>query len=223
MLRHRAVYLNFQFFVIRAVIYFAGWNFLAWRLNSLSRAQDAGDIEATRTMQRVSGGGLVFYAISIMFAAVDWVMSINPHFYSTIWGFLFLGHQGLSALAFTIIVARYLSQREPMSGVLKAHHFHDLGKFSLAFVMLWAYFNFSQFLIIYSGNLAEEIPYYITRLEGGWQYVALALVFLHFALPFAMLLSRDLKRSGNRLITVAAIVIVMRLVDLIFKIGRAHV
>ena len=218
-LRHRAVYLNFQFFVIRAVIYFAGWNFLAWRLNALSRAQDGGDIEATRTMQRVSGGGLVFYAISVMFACVDWVMSINPHFYSTIWGFLFLGSHGLSALAFTIIVARFLSQREPMSGVLKAHHFHDLGKFSLAFVMLWAYFNFSQYLLVYSANLVEEVPYFITRISNGWQYLALFLFLFQFAVPFSLLLSRDLKRSSNRLVMVAAWIIFMRFLDMFMLVS----
>jgi hypothetical protein len=112
-----------------------------------------------------------------------------------------------------------LSRREPMAHVYRADHFHDLGKLLLAFVMLWAYFNFSQYLIIYSGNLVEEIPYYVTRTTGGWGVVALLLVVFHFALPFALLLSRDLKRSGNRLIVVALGILVMRVIDLFFLVA----
>lgn len=215
----KAVYLNVPFFLARAVFYFACWIGMATLLNKWSLQQDGGDHSVERKMQMLSGGGLVVYGLTITFAGVDWVMSLDPHWFSTIMGFIFMGTQGLIALAFTAVIAAALARRSPMDHVFKPVHFHDVGKLMLAFVLLYAYFNFSQFLIIYSGNLAEEIPYYITRLEGGWQYVALALVFLHFALPFAMLLSRDLKRSGNRLITVAVIVIVMRLVDLIFMIS----
>ena len=219
-LQHKALYLNIPFFLARAAFYFAAWIVLAWQLNRWSREQDEGDVVgSTRKMQLLSGGGLVLYGLTITFASVDWIMSLNPHWFSTIFGFIFMGSQGLAALAFTIAVAVALSRREPMAHVYKAHHFHDLGKLLLAFVMLWAYFNFSQYLIIYSGNLVEEIPYYLTRTTGGWGVVALLLVVFHFALPFALLLSRDFKRSANRLLAVALGILVMRIVDLFFLVA----
>ena len=218
-LQHKALYLNTPFFLARAVFYFASWIGLAWVLNKWSRAQDEGILTATRRMQVISGAGLVLYGLTITFASVDWVMSINPHWFSTMFGFLFMGGQGLAALAFTIVVATLLWRHDPMHHVFNPGHFHDLGKLMLAFVMLWAYFNFSQYLIIYSGNLVEEIPYYITRTSHGWQYLALALVVFHFAAPFSLLLSRDLKRSANRLVIVATAILVMRLVDMIFLVS----
>ena len=219
-LQHKAPYLNTPFFLVRSAIYFGSWMVLAFVLNRLSLEQDRSDVEgATRKMQVVSGAGLVIYALTITFASIDWVMSINPHWFSTIFGFLFMGGQGLSALAFTVILATVLSRRAPMEGVFNVGHFHDLGKLMLAFVMLWAYFNFSQYLIIYAGNLAEEVPYYIARTTHGWQYLALLLVVFHFALPFVLLLSRDLKRNANRLILVATAVLAMRLFDLFFLVS----
>lgn len=218
-LQHKSLYLNAPFFVVRAVIYFAAWNLLAWLLNRWSMDQDRGDDAATRRMQRLAGGGLVLYALTITFASIDWVMSLNPHWFSTIFGFLFMGGQGLAALAFTVIVAAVLSRTEPMKRVYNVGHFHDLGKLMLAFVMLWAYFNFSQYLIIFSGNLAEEIPYYIARTTNGWQYLALILVIFHFALPFVLLLSRDLKRNSSRLIVVAVGVLLVRVFDLFFLVS----
>jgi len=219
-LQHQSLYLNIPFFLARAMFYFAVWIVLARQLNRWSLEQDLGDVvRSTRRMQRLSGGGLVLYGLTITFASVDWVMSLNPHWYSTIFGFIFMGSQGLAALAFTIAVAVMLSRSEPMAHVYRADHFHDLGKLLLAFVMLWAYFNFSQYLIIYSGNLVEEIPYYVARTRGGWGIVALILVVFHFALPFALLLSRDLKRSGSRLMAVALGILVIRVVDLFFLVA----
>lgn len=218
-LQHKALYLNTPFFLVRAVIYFAAWIGIAWHLNRLSAAQDGGDAAATVRMQRFSGLGIVVYALTITFASIDWVMSINPHWFSTIFGFLFMGGQALSALAFTVVLAALLSGADPMKRVFNAGHFHDLGKLMLAFVMLWAYFNFSQYLIIFSGNLAEEVPYYIARTTNGWQYLALGLVVFHFALPFALLLSRDLKRNSSRLILIAVGVLLMRIFDLVFLVS----
>jgi len=217
-LQHKSLYLNTPFFLARAVFYFASWIGLALVLNRWSRRQDEGILIATRRMQVISGPGLVLYGLTITFASIDWVMSINPHWFSTIFGFLFMGGQGLAALAFTIVIATLLWRRDPLHEVYNAGHFQDLGKLMLAFVMLWAYFNFSQYLIIYSGNLVEEIPYYIGRTTHGWQYVALLLVVFHFAVPFSLLLSRSLKRSANQLILVAIAILVMRYVDLFFLI-----
>jgi hypothetical protein len=218
-LQHKALYLNTPFFLARAVFYFASWIGLSWVLNRWSARQDEGVLIATRRMQLISGGGLILYGLTVTFASVDWVMSINPHWFSTMYGFLFMGGQGLSALAFTIVVATLLWRRDPMHHVFNAGHFHDLGKLMLAFVMLWAYFNFSQYLIIYSGNLVEEIPYYIARTTHGWQYLALVLVVFHFAAPFALLLSRDLKRNASRLVMVAIAVLLMRLLDFHFLVS----
>lgn len=213
-LRHKSVYLNPAFFLARAAFYFVGWILFAWTLTRWSRRQDSGDMSVNLPLQRVSGAGLVFYALTITAAAIDWVMSLNPHWYSTMFGFIFMGGQGLSALAFTIIIAAFLRTRTPLETVLKPSHFHDLGKLSLAFVMLWTYFNFSQYLLTYAANLVEEIPYFTTRIAHGWQYVALFLVLFQFAVPFALLLSRDLKRNAARLVAVALWILFVRLVDL---------
>jgi len=218
-LQHKAPYLNVPFFLARTALYFILWSSLAFLISKLSLDQERGEHGQALKMQRLSGGGLVVYALTVLFMSVDWIMSLDPHWFSTIYGILFMGGQGLSALAFTIAVVVLLSRIEPMSRVIAPAHLHDLGKLMLAFVMLWAYFSFSQFLIIWSANLPEEIPWYLKRMGGGWAYVGLGLIFLHFALPFVLLLSRDLKRNGRTLILVAVAVIVMRLVDLFWLIG----
>ena len=146
--------------------------------------------------------------------SIDWVMSMNPQWFSTMFGLLFMASQGLTSHGVPDHRDDLPLQRRPMSEVLTPRHLHDLGKLLLAMVMVWAYFSFSQFLIIWAGNLPEEIPWYLTRLNNGWGYVALALVFGHFALPFALLLSRDLKRNFNLLWRIAVFILVMRLVDL---------
>ena len=126
---------------------------------------------------------------------VDWTMSVNPHWFSTIWGMLYIGGQGLSAFAFGICVLVMLSQTAPLNRVLTTHHFHDLGKFLFAFLMLWAYLSFSQFLIIWSANIPEEIPHYLDRWDNSWQYLSIFIIVGHFIVPYALLLSRDLKRT----------------------------
>ncbi len=218
-LQHKAPYLNTAFFFIRAAIYFIGWIGLARLLNNWSLRQDAGDVAVNLKIQRLSGAGLVFYALSITAAGIDWIMSLNPHWFSTIFGFLMMGGQGLSGLAFTIVVAAFLFKRPPMSGLLKPHHFHDLGKLMFAFVMLWAYFNFSQYLLTYAANLAEEIPYMLVRINNGWQYQALFLVVFQFAAPWLLLLSRNLKRRPRQLIVLAYWLLVARYVDLMMMIS----
>ena len=218
-LRHKAPYLNTPFFLVRTVIYFASWIGLTWLLNTLSARQDAGDVSVNMRIQRLSGAGLVIYALTVTAAGIDWVMSINPHWYSTLFGFLMMGGQGLAALAFTIVAATFLFKREPMASLLKPYHFHDLGKLTLAFVMLWAYFNFSQYLLTYAANLVEEVPYMIVRSSHGWEYLALLLVTFHFAVPFLLLLSRDRKRSARRLVLVALWLLAMRYADLFMMIA----
>jgi hypothetical protein len=217
-LRHKAPYLNVPFFIGRAVLYFAIWIGLSLVLNKLSARQDTGDVAVNSTIQRVSGAGLVAYALTVTFAGIDWIMSLNPHWYSTLFGFLMMGGQGLSALAFTIIISTILVKREPLNNLLQPGHFHDLGKLMFAFVMLWAYFNFSQFLLTYAANLVEEIPYMITRTSHGWQYLALFLITFHFAVPWLLLLSRRTKRTPERLVIIAAWLLFARYADLYMMI-----
>jgi hypothetical protein len=219
-LQHRAPYLNISFFYVRAAIYFVLWSALAYLISGWSRKQDSapGDEGLAIRMQRLSGGGLLLYGITLFFASVDWLMSLDPHWYSTIYGILMLGGQGLASMAFTLTVMVLLSRTAPLAGVFRANHLHDLGKLMLAFVMLWAYFQFSQFLIVWSGNLPEEIGFYLTRIEGAWVYLSAVLILGHFALPFVLLLNRDLKRS-HMVALVAIFVIGMRFVDLFWLMG----
>jgi hypothetical protein len=218
-LKHKSAYLNVTFFIVRAVFYFVVWFGVSRALNKWSLEQDkTGERALTSKMQNLCGPGLLLYGLTVTFASIDWVMSLQPEWFSTIFGILFMGGQGLSAMAFVIAVLVLLASRKPMSDVIQPGHLHDLGKLMLAFLMLWAYFAFSQFLIIWSGNLPEEIPWYVRRLQSSWKYVGLALVLIHFALPFVLLLSRDLKRSSRRLVIVASIIIIMRFVDLIWMI-----
>jgi len=213
-MQHKAPYLNTGFFLVRAAFYFAGWIAVAFTLNKWSKRQDEGETKVNTSIQRLSGFGIVFYALTVTFAGIDWIMSINPHWYSTLFGFLMMGGQGLSALTFTIVISHYLSRRPPMSDLIKPNHFHDLGKLSLAFTMLWAYFNFSQFLLTYAANLVEEVPYFLARMDHGWQYVAIFLIVFHFFVPFFMLLSRDNKRASSRLVMIAAWILFVRYVDI---------
>jgi hypothetical protein len=219
-LQHKAPYLNVPFFIGRFVFYFLIWGLLMFFLNKWSLEQDrTADPLLRKRMQGVSGPGLVLFGLTVTFAATDWVMSLEPEWFSTIFGLLIMAGWGLSAFAFVIIAASLLANEKPLAGVIASLHFHDLGKLLLAFVMIWAYFGFSQFLLIWYGNLPEEIPWYLERMRGGWQYVGLLLVLFHFALPFMLLLSRDLKRHARTLSIVAGVVIVMRLVDLFWMIA----
>src|ERR1700687_1454434 len=213
------LYLNPGFFVARTIFYFACWFFLVYLLNKLSRAEDAGgNASLWARVEGLSGGGLVLYGFTVTFASVDWVMSLEPRWYSTIYGLLFMVGQALAALAFAITVLIWLAEREPLSEVVRPSYFQDLGSFLLAFVMLWAYLEFSQFLIIWGGNLSEEIPWYIRRMQGTWGQVGLLLVLLNFALPFFLLLFRDVKRRAGSLLLVASLVLVMRLVDMYWMV-----
>jgi hypothetical protein len=218
-LQLKALYLNAPFFLGRTAAYFAVWIALTYFLNKWSRQQDdTGNPALAGRMETLSGPGLVLFGATVTFASFDWVMSLEPHWFSTVFGLLFMVGQVLTAFSFAIAVAIFLSSRKPLSEAISATHFHDLGKLTLAFVMLWAYLAFSQFLIIWSGNLPEETPYYVKRLVGGWQFFYLALVLFHFALPFVLLLSRSLKRSGSKLAKVVALILVMRFMDLYLQI-----
>ncbi|MEZ5416303.1 MAG: hypothetical protein R2708_03035 [Vicinamibacterales bacterium] len=213
-IRDKAAYLNVPFFIARYVGFFAIWSFMAWRLSGWSAEQDrTGDPALADKMMRLSGGGLLVYGLTVTFAVVDWTMSVNPHWFSTMWGLLYVVGWGLSALAFTIFILARLSKEKPMDHVVNPSHFHDLGKFLFAFIMLWAYLSFSQFLIIYSANTQEEIPHYWVRSQNGWQFVGWSLVLFHFVLPYVLLLARDIKRDWSRVSKIALWVVAIRVVD----------
>lgn len=222
-LSHKSIYLNEQFFLVRAATYFAIWLTLAFFLNRWSKQQDARGHTPSlgRKMTMLGRGGILLYALTITFASVDWAMSLEPHWFSTIYGVLFAGGQLLSAMAFCIAISARIADREPVSKIFGAANFHDLGKLMLAFVMLWAYFAFSQLIIIYAGNLPEEIPWYLNRMEGGWEYIGLGVILFHFALPFVLLLSRNLKRNAGRLAALAVFVLLVRFLDMYFMITPA--
>jgi hypothetical protein len=220
--KFKTPYLNVTFFIIRAVVYFAVWIALAYFLNRWSLAQDrTADNRYTKNMRVLSGPGMVALIFTVTFASVDWYMSLEPEWFSTIYGFIFVAAWALSALAFVIAVMASLTSQDPMKRVVAPLHFHDLGKLLLALVMLWSYFAFSQYLIIWSGNLPEEIGYYIERTHGIWGAIIIAIGILHFAAPFLFLLSRDLKRNPRRLVLVAVLVLVMRMIDLLWMLEPA--
>jgi hypothetical protein len=221
-LQWKQPYLNVPFFLVRAGIYFGAWNAIVFLLNKWSLEQDeTGDPLMAKRMQKLAAAGLLAYGLTITFASFDWVMSIEPHWFSTIFGVLLMGGQALAAMAFAIIALAWLSRRPPLSDLVTPNHFHDLGNLMLAFTMLWAYFGFSQYLIIWSGNLPEEAEWYLHRSAHGWQFVALALVAFHFAVPFLLLLLRVTKRRGETLAKVAALILAMRYVDLFWLIQPA--
>jgi len=200
----------------RAVIYFALWLLLMFIFNSWSRQQDVNkEDRALRLRFKVlAGPGIILYVFAMTFASIDWVMSLSPHWASTIYGFLFVAGQLISSMSFVIAVVVLLAGAEPYASILQKRHLHDLGKLLLAFVMLWAYFDFSQLLIIWSGNQPEEISFYHARLSGGWGVVAVIVLVFHFFVPFFLLLSQDVKRNPKLLPKIAIWLIFMRLVDL---------
>ena len=219
-LQHQTQYLAAQWFMVRACIYFAAWIFLGYFLNRWSAAQDeSGAPPLRRRLQRLSGPGLVVFVLTVTFASFDWLMSLEPHWGSTVYPFTLIAGDVLAGLAFSAAVLWLLVRRGPMSGIAQEKHVHSLGKMMLAFVMLWAYMAFSQLLIIWAGNEPDEISWYLHRLHHGWKYVAMGIALLHFGVPFALLLSRDLKRSARRLARVALLLLVMRYVDLLWWIA----
>ena len=202
-------------FVTRAVIYFAIWIVLMVVFNNWSKQQDQSNGEGLKQrMKALAAPGVILYILAMTFAAIDWVMSLSPRWASTIYGFLFVAGQAIAAMGLMIAVIVLLAGSEPFNGVIKKRHLHDLAKLLFAFNMLWAYFAFSQLLIIWSGNQPEEITFYRSRLNGQWGVVAVIVLLFSFAIPFLLLLSRDVKRTASLVSKIAVWMIFMRLVDL---------
>jgi hypothetical protein len=221
---HRGAYQTSLWWIIRGVIYFALFGVMVYLLNDWSARQDksADHEEAAKWLGRAtrfSGPTMVIYVLVITFATVDWVMSLDPHWFSTIWGLLFVVGWALSTFCFSILIFAILGGTAPMNRVLGKRHLHDIGKLILALVMVWAYFNFSQLLIIYSGNIPEETGWYLVRMSTGWFWVGMILVLFHFAFPYLFLLRQDWKKNIRMLGAISVFILVMRLVDMFFLIS----
>jgi len=210
--------LNAGAFWLVGLICFAIWGFYAWRLNTMSLQREKDTLAATpywiKKFENISGFGIVVYSLTMTAAVIYWVMSMDVTWYSSVYGLLFLVGQGYSVLALSIITALSLSKAEPFKTILRGTEQYDLGKFTFAFVMLNIYLAFAQFLIIWSGNLPEEIPWYMNRIQGHWG-VMLTLDFIfHWLIPFSLLLSKDIKKNKKRLIRVCQWMIFAKAFDL---------
>jgi hypothetical protein len=214
--------LNPGAFIWVSLLCFAIWGFYTWRLNRLGLARDAASADTTprwiKQFENISGLGIVVYALTMSAAAIYWVMSLDPTWYSSVYGLLFLVGQGYMVLAFGILISISLSKAEPYRTILRQTEQHDLGKFTFAFVMLNIYLAFAQFLIIWSGNLPEEIPWYLDRIRGHWGIIVTLDFIFHWLIPFTLLLSRDLKRNKKRLVWVCQWMIFARAFDLFWLI-----
>ncbi len=221
-IKWKAPMLNSTAFIVVSVLCFAIWAFYMWRLNSLALKRDADSPLNTpfwiKKFENISGPGIVIYALTMSAAVIYWVMSLDPTWYSSVYGLLFLVGQGYSVLALSIIVSIGLSKAEPFRTILRTTEQHDLGKFTFAFVMLNIYLAFSQFLIIWSGNLPEEINWYLDRIRGGWGVIITLDFIFHWLIPFSLLLSRDIKRNKKRLVRVCQWMVFAKAFDLFWLI-----
>jgi hypothetical protein len=223
LLQKKQLWLNPTWWVIRALIYFVLWILVVWRIRVLSL-----DFAKTRSpytelsRRKISAVGLLVIVMTLTLASVDWVMSLEPKWYSSMFGISFTVGAGLSAFAFVTFFLVLLSTTPAMRDILKPGHFRDLGNLMLAFTMLWAYTNFSQFLLIWYGNIKEETPYYLKRMHNEWGWMAAALILFHFFLPFTMLLMRAIKDTPKTIGIVTVIILLMRFVDVYWLTAPAH-
>jgi hypothetical protein len=218
-LQHKQVYLNVPFFWGRAILYFVLWCGTAALLGSWSRAEDrTGDPTYGQRLNQLSGPGLVMFGVTITFAAVDWVMSLQTAFRSTIFGLLFASGELLTGFALAILVLAWLLERPPVTKAVSLEALNDLGNLLLTFLIIWAYMTFFQFMLIWIANLSYDVLWYLPRLHGGWEAVAWALLLLHFVVPFFLLLSRDVKQHPRALASLAGLILFMHLVYLNYQI-----
>jgi hypothetical protein len=223
-LQYKHGYMNSGGFIVRTIVYFVIWLLLVVFLNRWSKEQDRPESPNWRLkkrMEKLSGPGLIVWGLALTWASVDWVMSIESHWFSTIYGMLFMVVAALTALCFILVVLRMLSDEEPLKDCILPKDYNDLGNLVLTFVMLWAYLSFSQFLITWEGNLKDEIPWYMTRTFGGWAGVAIVLLVLHFFVPFLLLLQKPLKRRLRNLSAIAIGVFFLSMIDVYWLVMPA--
>jgi hypothetical protein len=218
----RRLWLQPGFFIVRAFVYFAVWSLLAFLLNKWSAEQDrTADVRLKDKMSSLAAPGTVLWAITWSWAMVDWVMTLEPIWYSSIYGMVFMVIACLSAVSFSVIMLRVLDSYQPLHDSYQPERLNDIGNFMLTFTLLWTYMSFAQFLIIWSGNLKQEIPWYKVRAFTSWGYIAAALLILHFFVPFFILLQRRVKRRLERLSVLAIWMLLISLVDVFWLIVPA--
>jgi hypothetical protein len=219
---HKAAYLNPTWFIIRTLLYFAIWFFSGFRILKMANEHDrTGDPALFKRIKARSAPALLVFVITTTYAFIDWIMSLEPDWYSTIYAWMFTVGQVLLTFSFLVAVLVLLSKREPFASFLTRQHYHDLGNLMLAFTMLWAYMSFSQFLIIWAENLPDEIPWYVRRFSGGWGYIAWTIAIFHFFVPFFLLLLRFVKKNPTRLRTLAIWIIIMKILDVFWIVEPA--
>jgi hypothetical protein len=219
---HKAVYMNVPFFAGRTVFYFIVWIAMGSRILKMANEHDrTGDPALFKRIKGVSAPALLVFVLTTTFAFIDWIMSLEPDWYSTIYPWLFTVGEVLLTFAFMIALLVLFSKHEPFAGFIKTAHFHDLGNLMLCFTMLWAYMGLAQFLIIWAENLPDEIPWYIRRFSGGWGYLGWFISIFHFCIPFFLLLMRFVKRNPQRLRVLAIWIIVVRMLDIFWYVAPA--
>ena len=219
---HKAVYMNVPFFVGRTIFYFVIWFFSGYRILKMANEHDR--TRDPRLFQKIKGRSapaLLVFVVTTTYAFVDWIMSLEPDWYSTIYPWMFTVGEVLMTFAFMVALLVILSKHEPLAGFVKTSHYHDLGNLMLAFTMLWAYMSFAQLLIIWAENLPDEIPWYIRRFSGGWGYMAWFISVFHFCVPFCLLLMRFVKKNPGRLRTLAIWIILVRVMDVFWIVAPA--
>jgi hypothetical protein len=219
LLRWKAPYLNIPFFVIRAVLYFGLWSFIALLYYRGSRGQDVtGDPGVSARLRLLAGPGIIVLALTQTFASVDWIMSLTPHWYSTMFGVYFFAGSFVGFIALLSVVAASMRRAGLLDTVVSTEHLHDVGKFLFAFTVFWTYIAFSQFFLIWYGNLPEETTWYRARMEGSWMTVSVFLMAGHFVAPFFYLMGRTVKRNGATLAVGGAWLLVMHFLDLYWQV-----
>jgi hypothetical protein len=219
---HKAAYLNPSFFIARTILYFAIWTFTGFRILKMANEHDrTGDPALFKRIKARSAPALLVFMLTTTYAFIDWIMSLEPDWYSTIYAWMFTVGEAMLTFAFLIAVLVLLSKREPFASFLTRQHYHDLGNLMLAFTMLWAYMSFAQFLIIWAENLPDEIPWYVRRFSGGWGYIAFTISIFHFCVPFFLLLMRFVKKNPGALRVLALWMIVMRILDVFWIVEPA--
>ncbi len=223
LLQHKSPYLNSSFFSLRLVVYAVSWSLIAWWFRGQSLKQDhSGDPAITRKLQSLSAPALVWFGVTLTLAAFDLIMSLDPHWYSTIFGVYFFAGSTISILATTVLMVLWSHRLGLLRNVITFEHFQDLGKLLFGFVVFWAYIGFSQFMLIWYGNIPEETAWYKHRMEEGWMTVTIALAVGHFVFPFFLLLFKDVKRHRLGLSLAAVWLLAMHYLDLYWLIMPAH-
>jgi len=219
LLRWKAPYLNVPFFMIRALLYFAIWSFIALVYYRGSRGQDAtGDLAVSARLRKFAGPGIIVLALTQTFAAIDWIMSLTPHWYSTMFGVYFFAGSFVGFIALLSLLAVAMRGAGLLDTAISVEHLHDVGKLLFGFTAFWAYIGFSQFFLMWYANLPEETVWYKARLDGSWLAISLFLMVGHFVAPFFYLMGRDVKRKGATLAFGAAWLLTMHFVDLYWQV-----